>query len=308
VFHFSAAKPPPQLHTDRERRVYPLTAALVLALMLGGCSGGVLDPKGPVGASNKLILINALEIMLVIVVPTITAALLFAWRYRASNTRARYRPDFAYSGALELIVWSIPILVILFLSGVIWIGSHELDPANPLPSKEKPLEVQVVSLDWKWLFIYPDQQVASLNTLTVPTGVPVHFKLTSGSVMNSFFVPQLGSMIAAMNGMATQLHLKADHPGDYHALSTQFSGDGFPTMQFTLHAVPQDAFDKWISTAKQNGPNLDRASYAELAKQSKSVPPSTYRSGEPGLFEAIVTQEVPPAPGPQAEIRPKHEG
>jgi cytochrome o ubiquinol oxidase subunit 2 len=288
---------------------------LVLAWLpaLTGCSGGVLDPKGPIGTSNKLILINALEIMLVIVVPTIAAALLFAWRYRASNTRARYRPDFAYSGQLELIVWSIPILVILFLGGVIWIGSHELDPANPIASANKPLKVQAVSLDWKWLFIYPDQGIASVNELVMPVGVPVHFLLTSSSVMNNFFVPQLGSMIATMNGMTTQLHLKADHPGTYLGLSAQFSGDGFSGMNFTARAVPEDEFEKWVANAKQSGPALDGAAYAALKKQSQNVPPFTYRAIDPNLFQAVATQEIPPGPGPRTgpagpDVRPRHEG
>ncbi len=290
-----------------------LPAALVLLPALTGCSGGVLDPKGPIGNSNRLILINALEIMLVIVVPTIAAALLFAWWYRASNTRARYRPEFAYSGQLELIVWSIPILVIFFLGGGIWIGSHELDPANPIASPNKPLEVQAVSLDWKWLFIYPDQGIASVNELVMPVGVPVHFSLTSSSVMNNFFVPQLGSMIAAMNGMVTQLHLKADHPGNYLGLSTQFSGDGFSGMNFTARAVPEDEFKSWVASAKQSGPALDRAAYAALSRQSENAPAFTYRTIDPNLFQAVVTQEIPPGPGPRMgpaglNVRPRHEG
>src|SRR6516165_12415642 len=220
------------------------SAALILLLSVSGCSGGVLDPQGPIGAANAKILLNALGIMLVIVVPTIVAILAFGWWFRASNRRARYRPDFVYSGAIEMVVWGIPILVIMFLGGVIWIGSHDLDPFKPISSPEKPTEVQVVSLDWKWLFIYPDQGVASVNELVVPAGVPVHFRLTSATVMNQFFVPQLGSMIATMNGMVTQLHLQADHPGDYFGLSTQFSGDGFSDMGFTVHAVSKDDFAK----------------------------------------------------------------
>ena len=149
--------------------------------------------------------------------PTIAATLAFAWWFRATNTRAAYLPDFAYSGRLELIVWAIPVLVIMLLGGVIWIGSHELDPAKPLASKTPPLDIQVVSLDWKWLFIYPNQGVASVNQLVLPAGVPIHFSLTSGSVMNAFFVPQLGSMIYTMNGMTTQLNLRADTPGTFPA-------------------------------------------------------------------------------------------
>jgi cytochrome o ubiquinol oxidase subunit II len=188
---------PPQ---GRPRPLLRLPAALIV-LLVGGCSGGVLDPQGPIGAANRLILLNALGIMLVIVVPTIIAILIFAWWFRASNTRASYRPDFVYSGGIEMVVWGIPILTIMFLGGVTWIGSHDLDPFKPIASPEKPVEVQVVSLDWKWLFIYPDESVASVNELVVPAEVPVHFSLTSASVMNMFFVPQLGTMIATMNGM-----------------------------------------------------------------------------------------------------------
>jgi cytochrome o ubiquinol oxidase subunit II len=289
------------------------TALGVTALVLAGCTGGVLDPKGPIGASNKLILINALEIMLVIVVPTIIAALFFAWWFRASNALARYRPGFAYSGQLELVLWWIPILVILFLGGVIWIGSHDLDPAKPIASQKPPLEVQTVSLDWKWLFIYPGQGVASVNELVLPVGVPVHFSLTSASVMNNFFIPQLGSMIAAMNGMVTQLHLKADHPGNYLGLSTQFSGDGFSGMNFTARAVPEDEFERWVASVKQSGPALDGAAYTSLKQQSQNVTPFTFRTIDPNLFQAIATREIPPGPGPRtgpagANVRPRHEG
>lgn len=276
--------------------------ALLLSLVpLAGCSGGVLDPKGPIGAANKLIMLNSLEIMLAIVVPTIIAGLVFAWWFRVANTRARYLPDWAYSGSIELVVWSIPILVILFLGGVIWIGSRDLDPANPITSDKTPINVQVVSLDWKWLFIYPEQGVASVNQLVVPAGVPVHFSLTSGSVMNMFFVPQLGSMIATMNGMVTQLNLQADHAGDYYGQSAQYSGDGFSNMNFTVHAVSRDAFADWVGSALQSGPVLNRESYAKLAQQSLNVRPFTYRAIDPALFKAIATQEIPPGPGPRPQ-------
>jgi cytochrome o ubiquinol oxidase subunit 2 len=236
--------------------------------------------------------------MLAIVIPTIIAGCVMAWWYRSSNTRALYRPDWAYSGRLELIVWSIPILVILLLSGVIWIGSHELDPAEPLQSSEKPINVQVVSMDWKWLFMYPEQGVASVNDLTVPAGVPVRFSLTSSTVMNMFFVPQLGSMIATMNGMVTQLNLKADHPGEFIGMSSQFSGDGFSDMGFKVHAISKDDFAKWVEKAKAgDGPVLDRASYDALNRPSKRNPPVIYRSMDPNLFHAIATREIPPGAG-----------
>jgi cytochrome o ubiquinol oxidase subunit 2 len=299
---------PPQ---GRPRLLLRLPAALIV-LLVGGCSGGVLDPQGPIGAANRLILLNALGIMLVIVVPTIIAILIFAWWFRASNTRASYRPDFVYSGGIEMVVWGIPILTIMFLGGVIWIGSHDLDPFKPIASPEKPVEVQVVSLDWKWLFIYPDESVASVNELVVPAEVPVHFSLTSASVMNMFFVPQLGTMIATMNGMVTQLHLAADKPGEFYGQSAQYSGGGFSDMNFTVRAVPQDAFAQWVATTRQSGSALDRTSYLALCQQSSNVRPFTYRAVDAGLFNAVVTQQLPPCPGPNIEgagvtVRPRSE-
>ena len=210
-------------------------------IALTACQPAVLDPQGPVGEAEKTILIDSLAIMLAIVMPTIAATLGCAWWYRASNTRARYLPDFAYSGQLEMIVWAIPLLTIMLLGGVAWVGSHDLDPARPLPSKDPPLEVQVVSLDWKWLFIYPRQHVASVNHLVIPAGVPVHFSLTSASVMNAFFIPQLGSMIYTMNGMATQLNLHADEPGMLLGLSSHYSGDGLPDMHFDVRRCRRTA-------------------------------------------------------------------
>jgi cytochrome o ubiquinol oxidase subunit 2 len=256
-------------------------------------SGGVLDPAGPIAAGDLQIMLDALAIMLAIVVPTIVVSMAFAWWFRASNPRARRRPGFAYSGRVELLVWSIPLLAILFIGGVIWIGAHRLDPYQPIASDKKPVEVQVVSLDWKWLFIYPTERVAAVNQLVVPTGVPLHFSLTSATVMNAFFVPQLGSMVATMNGMRTQLYLQADRPGDYLGESTQFSGDGFSDMHFVLHAVPAARFEAWVQDARASGAVLDRAAYEALDRQGTEVPPSTYRDVEPGLFDAVVMRTLP---------------
>ena len=271
-------------------------ATVLLAAPLAGC-GGVLDPHGPVGASEKLILIDSLAIMLAIVVPVILATFGFAWWFRASNARATYLPDWAFSGHLELIVWAIPTLVITFLGGIAWFGSHALDPYKALPSKMKPIEIEVVSLDWKWLFIYPSDGIAAVNQLVVPVGTPVHFRLTSTGVMNSFFVPQLGSQIYTMAAMTSQLSLQADEPGNYSGLSAQFSGEGFADMRFNVRAVPADAYTKWIADTKATGPTLDRAAYAALAKPSKDVQPGTYKAADPGLFESIVRETAPPAPG-----------
>ena len=274
-------------------------AVFMLPIVLTACQPAVLDPQGVVGQAQKMILTNSVAIMLAIVIPTIAVTLGVAWWFRASNPRARYLPDWAYSGRIELVVWSIPLLTVMLLGGVAWIGSHDLDPAKPLPSDAPPLEVQVVSLDWKWLFIYPGQRVASVNQLVVPAGVPLHFFLTSASVMNIFFVPQLGSMIYTMNGMRTQLYLQADAPGTFHGLSAHFSGDGFPDMHFDVLALPAERFASWIEATRKAGPTLDSESYADLATQSMDVQPFTFRTVDPELFQQIVTQKLPPGPGPQ---------
>jgi len=264
-------------------------AVLILSLPLAGCNS-VLDPQGPVGQSQRLILIDSVAVMLVIVVPVILATIGFAWWFRASNERAVYWPDWAFSGHLELIVWAIPALVITFLGGIAWYGSHALDPFLPLASKTPALEVEVVSLDWKWLFIYPDQGVAAVNQLVIPTATPVEFRLTSATVMNSFFVPQLGSQIYTMGGMTTHLSLLADGPGEYPGFSANFSGDGFSWMRFVVKSVSAGDFKSWLEQARGAGSGLDDASYAELAKPSKDVPPTIYRSVEPKLFERILDQ------------------
>ncbi|MGB6537466.1 MAG: ubiquinol oxidase subunit II [Xanthobacteraceae bacterium] len=273
---------------------------LLFAGALTGCAKGVLQPEGSIAAADSKILLDAVGIMSAIVVPTIVALVVIAWWFRASNTRARYQPDFVYSGRIEIIVWGIPILVIMFLGGLTWIGSHELDPYVPIKSSanDPPLDVQVISLDWKWLFIYPQQHVASVNELVMPARTPVHFYLTSATVMNQFFVPQLGSMIATMNGMQTQLYLKADRPGNYYGISAQYSGDGFSGMHFTVHAVTRADFEKWVAATQQNGPALDRNGYFNLLRESCDVRPFTYRSADPSLFAAVVRRQLPPGPGP----------
>ncbi|WP_349642919.1 ubiquinol oxidase subunit II [Bradyrhizobium japonicum] len=268
---------------------YGLLAALLTgAMMLGGCTEGVLDPKGPIALAERQILFNALGIMLAIVIPVILAILGFAFWFRASNERARYRPDFTYSGRLELLVWSIPAMTVLLVGGVAWIGAHDLDPGKPISSTVKPVNVEVVSLDWKWLFIYPEQGIASVNKLVVPVGTPISFELTSSSVMNSFFVPQLGSQIYTMSGMATRLHLQADHLGTYPGISAMFSGEGFPYMHFTVEAVTDGGFAQWVRQTGETGSILDKQAYADLVKPSKAVAPFTYRGVVSDLFSSIV--------------------
>lgn len=268
----------------------------------------MLDPVGPVGAGDAKILVDATVIMLAIVIPTILLAIWVAWHYRASNTRAEYLPYWSYSGRIEAVVWSIPILTIMFIGGVIWIGSYRLDPFRPLPSKVPPLEVQVVSLDWKWLFIYPQQGIATVNELVVPAGRPVRFSITSASVFNVFFVPRLGSMIYAMPGMVSQLHLQADRPAQLYGRSAHFSGDGFSDMDFQVRSVPPAEFAAWGRSVRgASGPVLDRTAYMRLAQQSQREPPQVFRGVDPQLFHAISTQMIPPGPGPEPE-NPAHAG
>jgi cytochrome o ubiquinol oxidase subunit II len=265
--------------------------AVCVALLVASCRQvGVLDPQGPVAAAERLLLINSTEIMLVVVVPVVLATLGFAWWYRSSNARASRSLEWSYQGNIEFVVWSIPALVVILLGGVCWIGSHELDPRAPIPANVKPLEIDVVSLDWKWLFIYPEQNIAAVNQLVIPAGTPVSFRLTSATVMNSFFVPQLGSQIYTMPGMATHLNLLAEKPGGYPGLSANFSGDGFSDMKFIVTAVSAADFDGWVAKARGSGSALDNPGYAELAKPSQAVPPTTYRAVDPKLFERIVDQ------------------
>jgi cytochrome o ubiquinol oxidase subunit 2 len=242
--------------------------------------------------AERQILFNSLGIVLAIVIPTILATLGVAYWFRASNRRARYLPDFNYSGRLEVLVWSIPIMTVLLVGGVAWVGAHDLDPRKPIAPTVKPVTIQVVSLDWKWLFIYPEQGIASVNQLTIPVGTPVAFELTSSGVMNSFFVPQLGSQIYTMAGMATRVQLQADYAGKYPGLSAQFSGDGFSDMRFTVDAVSAENFAHWVDAARSAGPMLDSQAYEELVKPSQAVAPFTYRAVAPRLFTSILSSEI----------------
>jgi len=265
---------------------------------MSSCNRGILDPVGPVAAAEKQIMINSTAIMLAIIIPTMIATVAFAWWFRRGNSKATYRPDWEYSGAIEMVVWAIPALTIMLLGGIAWIGSHDLEPSKPLASKVAPLKVDVVSLDWKWLFIYPDQGVATVNQLVVPAGTPVSFRLTSATVWNVFWVPQMGTMIYAMPRMTTRLNLQADRQGSFDGLSAHFSGDGFPGMEFKVQSLPADQFAMWAQGARGSELKLDGAGYAELSKPSSYVKPMTYGTVAPGLFDAIVANKAPPNPVP----------
>ena len=275
--------------------------AAAALLFLAGCNRGVFDPVGPVGSAEKTILINSTAIMLAIIIPTMIATVGVAWWFRRSNKKATYRPDWEYSGAVELVVWAIPALTVMLLGGIAWIGSHDLEPSRPLKSDKPPINVQVVSMDWKWLFIYPDQGIATVNQLVIPAGTPVNFQLTSATVWNAFFVPQMGSMIYTMPRMTTRLNLQADRVGTFDGLSSHFSGDGFPGMQFKVRSVPPQQFAAWAQGARGKGAPLDGRGYAELSKPSSYVKPMIYGAVAPGLYDAIVANRVPRGPVPTQE-------
>jgi len=257
------------------------------AMLTASCNEGVLDPQGPVGKAERVILLDSTAIMLAVVIPVIVLTLVFAWWFRARNARARYRPEWEYSGRIEMIIWSIPALIVLFLGGIAWTGSHDLDPPVPLAGSAAPLDIEVISLDWRWLFIYPHEGIASLNRLVVPAGVPLRFRLTSTTVMNSFFVPQLGSQIYAMPNMVTRLNLQADQPGTFEGLSAQFSGDGFSDMRFDLVSTETEEFKAWLNSTKTQGGVLDARTFDELTRPAKADGTKTYAQVSEGLFDTI---------------------
>jgi cytochrome o ubiquinol oxidase subunit 2 len=280
-------------------RILAIPAA---ACLLASCrQAGVLDPQGPVGSAERLILFNSTAIMLVVVLPVIVLTLAFAWWYRASNARAAYRPEWSYSGHIELVVWSIPTMVVILLAAVAWIGSHDLDPVRKLQGDVRPIRIEVVSLDWKWLFIYPEQRIAAVNQLVIPTGTPVEFSLTSATVMNSFFVPQLGSQIYTMPGMTTRLNLLAERSGDYPGLSSNFSGEGFSDMRFLVRALPASEFEIWLAHTRAEAPALNAEAYVQLLRTDGNTTSQTYSGIDPNLFERIAH------PAAQVDTAPRKE-
>jgi cytochrome o ubiquinol oxidase subunit 2 len=226
--------------------------------------------------------------MLAVVIPVIACTLAFAWWFRSNNAYATRRPDWEYSGRIEFVTWSIPAMIVLFLGGIAWIGSHTLDPGKPLDGQAKAIEIDVISLDWKWLFIYPQEQVATLNELVIPVNTPVRFKLTSATVMNSFFVPQLGSQIYTMAGMTTHLNLMASHEGTFNGISAQFSGDGFSDMRFNVRSVPMEEYNAWVASTREGTEQLNGPRYTELSVPSRNDKPFTFGRVEKDLFESIV--------------------
>jgi cytochrome o ubiquinol oxidase subunit II len=279
---------------------------LPVALLLCGCHWAVLDPKGPVGLQERSIILTATVLMLIVVVPVIALTVFFAWRYRASNTRAEYRPDWSHSNTIEAVVWLIPCVIVAALGVIAWRSSHTLDPYRPLTSRLAPIRIDAVALDWKWLFIYPDQKVATVNEVAFPANVPVEFHITSATVMNAFFIPQLGSQIYAMAGMQTQLHLLANEAGTYQGLSSNYSGDGFSGMTFEAIALPPHGFDAWLAKVRASPQKLGDTSFARLAEPSENDPVAYYSQVRPSLFADIIGGRMPAGAGPMVARATPH--
>lgn len=269
-------------------RVFGVGSVMLAVMLLGGCNMEVLSPKGDIGAQEKTLLFTATGLMLIVVIPVIIMVLAFAWKYRASNTKADYQPKWTHSTAVEAVVWSVPCIIIAILAVLTWRSTHALDPYKPLVSEHKPVTIEVVSLDWKWLFIYPDYGIATINEIAFPVDVPVNFRITSASVMNSFFIPQLGSQIYSMAGMETKLHLNAREPGSYAGISANYSGAGFSGMRFKAIATSQQGFDDWVKEAKASSNVLTPAVYQELTRRSEHNPVVKYASAPPAMFDYIL--------------------
>lgn len=278
-------------------------ALLILPSMLAGCDMVVLNPSGDVAWQERSLLVQSTVLMLLIIVPVIALTLLFAWHYRASNKAANYDPEWHHSTQLEVAIWTAPLIIIIMVGAITWLSTHTLDPyrsvgridsTKPVPPGVKPLTVEVVALDWKWLFFYPDQGIAVVNELAAPVDVPIAFKITSASVFNSFYVPALAGMVYAMAGMETKLHAVINREGEFNGLSAQYSGTGFSRMNFTFRGMSQQGFDQWVQKVKGGGTRLDRAVYGQLEEPSEKTPVTYYGSVEDGLYNAILNMCAAP--------------
>jgi cytochrome o ubiquinol oxidase subunit II len=276
---------------------------LSLLALLSGCHTVLLHPEGDVARQQSDLMIHSVYLLSLIIVPVLIAVFVIAWRYRASNKHAEYDPDWDHSTQLELVVWAAPLLIIIALGAMTWIGTHQLDPYRPLSRiddgksislSDKPLEVEVVSMDWKWLFIYPQYGIATVNELAAPVDRPIHFKLTSARMMNTFFVPTLAGQVYTMAGMQTQLHAVINKPGTYKGFSANYSGLGFTDMRFTFKGMTRKAFDSWVGKARAIGRSLSLAAYRELNKPSRNVPPRAYASYAPDLYHRVLNMCVNP--------------
>lgn len=282
--------------------VVSMAATVCLPILLGGCKLALLDPKGQIGVDERNLILIALGCMLIVVIPVIGMALYFAWRYRASNDKAVYRPNWDFSQKIEMVVWAVPILIIAVLGVITFKSTHDLEPSKPIASQEKTLHVQVVALEWKWLFIYPEQHIATVNEVAFPANVPVRFDITSDRLMNSFFIPRLGTQIYAMPGMDSKLHLIASEEGTYRGRSYDFSGPGFSGMKFQAKAMSREGFQDWVAKIKQgSSPRLDTTAYQALTKPSENNPAQYFSDADPELFGTIMAKYMKSGMMPHAQ-------
>ena len=279
------------------QRICRVLVLSLVGVLSSGCRLTLMDPKGRIAADEKSLILTAASLMLLVVIPVIGMTLGFAWRYRESNARAKYLPNWSYSHRIEVVVWAVPCAIIAVLGTLTWQTTHSLDPYKPLESSIKPITIDVVALDWKWLFIYPEQRIATVNEVEFPAGMPVNFKITSDTVMNVFFIPQLGSQIYAMAGMQTQVNLIADTAGTYDGLSTNFSGAGFPDMKFTATASSPADFDAWVAKVKASPNKLGLDNYSELSKPSSKDPVKYFSTVEPVLYAAVLDKYMDKSSG-----------
>ena len=265
--------------------------------LLGGCDMVLMNPSGDVAVQQRNLILASTGLMLLIILPVMAATAIFAWRYRASNTSAPYAPDWHHSTQLEVLIWTAPLLIIVALGALTWISTHVLDPfravgridaQHAMAADTKPITIEAVALDWKWLFFYPDQGIATVNELAAPVNVPIAFKITSATVMNTLFVPALAGQIYAMAGMETRLGAVMNHQGVFDGFSGNYSGAGFSNMTFKFHSLDQAGFDAWVGKVKQQGKALDINRYQELEKPSEAVPPAYFSLVSPGLYDSIL--------------------
>ncbi len=263
--------------------------------LLHGSNIAVLNPKGIIAQKELNLLIFASLLSLVVVIPVFILTFGIVWRYREGNHRAKYTPDWDHNRLAETVWWGIPIILILILAVVTWTSSHELDPYRPLASTKPPITIQVIALDWKWLFIYPGQHIASVNFLQIPTDTPINLEITSDAPMNSLWIPQLSGQIYAMAGMTSQLHLNATEAGIYRGSSANLSGNGFSGMKFNVQASSQAEYDDWVRTAQTSSNQLTMSTYDELAKPSQDTPVTLYSVSEANLYGKVVMKYMAPA-------------
>lgn len=275
------------------RTLWRSALALLIASGLSGCSDWVLfNSKGEIGIAQRDLIITAVGLMLIVVIPAILLTFVFAWKYRASNKNAKYTPDWAHSTKVEIVVWGVPLLIIFTLAIIVWKSTHALDPFKPLESDRQPVVIDVIATDWKWVFVYPEQGIATVNEIAFPENTPIAFNITSNGAMNSFFIPQLGGQIYAMAGMRTQLHLIANEAGVYDGISSNYSGSGFSGMKFKAHALSDAGFEAWVQKVKASEQGLDFEGYKQLAQPSKDHPVTYYGNVQPGLFKQVIDQFI----------------